>query len=154
MSDIQIPGNQQMVIKVDFSEVQEGFDPIPAGVYTGRCEKIEYKTGKDSGIPYLNYTFQITGPKYEGRKLWYVNSLGNTSLWKVKETFTAFGLEGGCELHVDESSNLVTNPEFFDAEVGLEVVDDEYRGQKRGVINRVYKLEGTATTSLPFDIPL
>lgn len=64
--------------------------------------------GQDSGEPYWSWEFEVVSPEkaltavkpgdepvminIKGRRLWMITSLGESSDWKMKETFAAFGV--------------------------------------------------------------
>ena len=70
---------------IDFSDVQDGFELLPEGNYEAVLSKIEQKVGRDSGKPYVEWTFDLTEDDYPGRKGFYNTSLQPQSLWKLKE---------------------------------------------------------------------
>lgn len=81
------------------SEAEDGFKPMEEGLY--EVELLEVQTekngkplaGKDSGVPYWNWVFQIPedADRYKKRRFWVVTSLGESSAFKMKECFKAFG---------------------------------------------------------------
>ena len=52
---------------IDFSDVQDGFELLPEGNYEAVLSKIEQKVGRDSGKPYVEWTFDLTEDDYPGR---------------------------------------------------------------------------------------
>ena len=78
---------------VDQAEVQD-IGPIPEGRYKGRLREVRKEEGNKG--PYLRWEFDEIrgmqdGKKYPGHQ-WVNTSLSDNALWKVKETFLAFGV--------------------------------------------------------------
>ena len=58
--------------KLTFSYKSEGYDPdaydlVPAGTYTAKIDKVDYRENKAKTGHYLNIQFKILGPKQAGR---------------------------------------------------------------------------------------
>jgi len=70
----------------DLTQVEEvgGFQPIEAGVYRLTVENAEVKTTKAGTGEYINVTFEITGDKYNKRKLWKMFNIKNPNDVAVK----------------------------------------------------------------------
>lgn len=68
-----------------------GFEPIPEGVYEVALRDVEIKEGQKA--PYWLWTFEVpaSAEEFSGRRLWLNTSLSENALWKLKETFDAFG---------------------------------------------------------------
>lgn len=74
---------------IDFSNVQDSFEPVPAGTYPAVLTEITSKVSQ-KGDPYLTFAFTLTD-EYEGRKAWRNFSLLPQSLWAVKIALMALG---------------------------------------------------------------
>ena len=79
-----------MSIHIDFSNVEDAFEPLPTGAYPVQVTAVEVRDGQ-SGFPYLNWTFEVQDGEFTGRKLWGVTSLSPKALWKLKEFLKAVG---------------------------------------------------------------
>ena len=95
--------------KVDFTGVQTGFTPVPAGQYPVIFAKGEIKDSKSTpGAKVVNAELTITdegGEEASGRKLFLNWSLQPKALFRIKGDAVAFGvdpddLEG--EVDIDE----------------------------------------------------
>ena len=116
-----------MSIRVDFTDVQDGFQPIPEGKYDATVFEVEQKVGQNSGKPYLNWQLKIQGGEFDGRRVFYMTSLSPGALWKLKANLNALGyskeqLEGDFEL---DPTDLVGR------ECTAIITHEEYQGQVR-----------------------
>lgn len=68
-----------------------GFEPLPEGVYDVALRDVEVKEGQKA--PYWLWTFEVPtdASEHAGRRLWLNTSLSENALWKLNETFGAFG---------------------------------------------------------------
>lgn len=75
---------------VEKTEKVEGgsFEPLAAGAYHVRLMNVDTSKSGPSG-PYWSWEFDVIG---ESGKLWTNTSLSEKALWKLKETFDAFGV--------------------------------------------------------------
>ena len=112
---------------VDFTGVSSGFEKIEPGTYLARVEKIEQRMSQ-ANKPYLNWTFNIVGGQYDGRKAFYMTSLAPNALWKLKDMLVnAFGLD-----REDLKGSFdFDETEFIGEEVALIVGEEEYQGEMR-----------------------
>lgn len=78
---------------IDFSNVKDGFEPMPAGKYEAVLTAYEMKIAKQSNSPYVALTFDISEPEYEGRKAWRNFSLQPQALWALKQALVAMGID-------------------------------------------------------------
>ena len=122
------------MIRVNFSEVGT-FEPVDAGVYKLQLTKVEIRESQKSEYPYVNWTFEIREGNFQGRKIWYTNSLtpGGGPAYYLQRTLVALG--------VDPNSLVgdVEFPEnFFESLVGAEcqaaIIQGAYAG---GISNRI-----------------
>ena len=128
---------------IDFSDVQDGFELLPEGNYEAVLSKVESKIGKDSGKPYLEWTFDLTEDAYPGRKGFYNTSLQPQSLWKLKEMLVnVFHLEADSlagEFDFDEE-------ELIGIPVILVMEHRVWNGATRDGVADVLPAEGTGIT--------
>jgi hypothetical protein len=82
--------NSEVATKVENAE--DGFKPVDEGIYTLQLvEDVDVKEGKKG--PYWKWTFVIPeGMEHAGRKFFTNTSLSDAAYFKLKETFTAFGV--------------------------------------------------------------
>jgi|SRR5690606_841949 len=78
-----------MPIKIPMGEAQGGdFEPIEPGLYEATIFDIQLKTGRDSGQPYLEFTYKL---KENNRRAWDNYSLQPQSLGFLKRLLSRFG---------------------------------------------------------------
>lgn len=81
-----------------------GFDPIPAGTYHLRLRDVDSDRQGAAG-PYWSWEFEILDEGFTGRRLWNNTSLAENALWKMNETFKAFG--AGMDTDTDDLCGMV-----------------------------------------------
>lgn len=116
-----------MGIRVDFTNVGGGFEPIPEGTYDATVFEVEQKVGQNSGKPYLNWQFKIQGGEHDGRRAFYMTSLSPNALWKLKQNLSELGfskeqLAGEFDLDLTELIGL---------ECSIVIGHEEYQGEMR-----------------------
>jgi hypothetical protein len=78
---------------VDLTDVKSG-GAISDGRYAAKIVEWEEKTGKDSGEPYIQLTWEITSEKSNGRNVRFDNySLQPNALWRLKGLLEALEYE-------------------------------------------------------------
>ena len=82
--------NSDIANKVE--QAEDGFKPVPEGVYVLQLmEDVDVRDGKKA--PYWRWTFEIPeGEEFAGRRFWTNTSLSEAAYFKLKETFSAFGV--------------------------------------------------------------
>ena len=120
-----------MPIRVDFTDVDGGFDLLEKGVYDAVVYNVEVRDSR-AGKPYINWEFKITGPTGEGRRQWYTTSLQSQALWKLKQLLIRLGakekdLAGVVDLDLEQyigrKCRIVIDHEQYQGEVRNRVVD-------------------------------
>ncbi len=141
--------------KFDFSEIPDSV--VPEGEVEAVITKIELRTSKSSGQPYLNWEFTIAEGDYENSKLWMITSLTDKSLFRLKQVAESLGFTETFELEIDEDTNLVTYPMLDGTAVTLKVHHEEYQGRKQARVNEIvdyhtmHHLEGVETKAFEED---
>ena len=133
------------LLKIDFSKAEGASDPVAEGDYLARAVRVTYSRSKSSNQPMLNFEYVIH-PDHEtaaGRHLWNNASLAPKALWRTKQVFEAHGIdvEGDFDLDVDEDTGSVKNDEFFQSDVVLTVINEEYQGVMRSKVSAVRAAE-------------
>jgi len=134
-----------MAIRVNMSGVQDRPEALPAGYYQAAVLSVEQKVGKDSGQPYLKWTFQVGGEgeePYAGRKAFFNTTLAPQGLFNLKRTLKALGyedeaLQGEFEFDPNDVTGL---------DCTLVVVPDVYQGETVSRVDRVLPA-GTSSAS-------
>ena len=137
-----------MGLRVDFTNVGSGFEPIPDGEYEATVYSCEVKTGQTSGQPYLNWQFKLQGGEFDGRRVFYTTSLQPQSLWNLKKLLIALGynaedLKGSFDLEPIMS-------EVPGMECVVVIGHEEYNGETR---DRVLDVKAAGSSS-PGDVAL
>lgn len=83
--------NQTMASKVESAE-GGSFEPLPVGAYHVRLRDVDAGRQGPAG-PYWSWEFEVVdeGP-WAQRRLWTNTSLSEAAMFKMKETFGAFGV--------------------------------------------------------------
>lgn len=68
------------------------FDPIPDGAYHVRLRDVDTSREGKAG-PYWSWEYEVVDGEHKSRRLWNNTSLSEAAMFKVKETFDAFGVE-------------------------------------------------------------
>ena len=112
-------------LNLDFSGVQE-YDVLESGNYPVMIETVTMRQSKsDPNAYYLNWDLSITEGDAEGRHLFFMTSLKEKALWRLKTVFESLGIyQEQMALEVDEETGVVYGPELAGL-VGLAVVSQE-----------------------------
>lgn len=120
-----------MSMNLDFTDVKDGFEAIPAGEYPVKVVECEKKMNKAQTGEYLNFAYEVCdGGDQEGARVYDICSLTPKALWKLKATLKALGFD-------------VTGVVDFDVAdtIGLEciavVTVEQYEGRN---VNRVKEI--------------
>ena len=119
-------------LKVDMTGV-ESFTRCPEGQFPAKIVKIEECTIQGSGDDGLKVQFEVTGGSGKGCKVFETLSLGEKALWKLKMLLEALGMKATGKLTIDLDKLL-------NKACAIEVIHDEYNGQKRAKISQYLKL--------------
>jgi hypothetical protein len=144
-------------IKIDFSEVESSFEPLPEGRYECIVETVEVRESKSSDNDYLNWEMKVTEGEHADRRLWMITSLSEKALFRVKDTFLALGvIEEDDEVDVEwdddvditpQEGPVLTNPEVIGLACVAVVTNEVYEGRERNRVNEL--LEAGAGTGSP-----
>ena len=141
-------------MKVDFSEVEGSFEPLPEGAYECVIERIEVRESNSSDHDYLNWELKVTEDDYEDRRLWMITSFSPKALFRLKDIFVALDvIEGDEELDLEWADDvdvtpkegpLLTDPDLIGVAVVAVVTNEMYDGRER---NRVDDLKGVGRSA-------
>lgn len=119
------------MLNLDFSNVPSR-EALPEGVYQLQIAAVE-ETESSNNNPMLKVEYNVLG--VEGaRKLWDNYVLIPKSMWKVKELFTALGIDTSELVEMDVV-------ELVGLEVQGKVIQEMYNGD---IVNRIKKILPTA----------
>ncbi len=118
-------------VRVDMTGV-ESYTRCPEGEWLAKLVKIEEVTIQGSGDDGLKAQFEVLKGDAKGCKVFETFSLGEKALWKLKSFLDAAGMKSDGKLMLDldklEGKTCI-----------LDVVHDEYNGQKRAKISAYIK---------------
>lgn len=140
--------------KLNFSEVAEGFEPLPEGEYEARVAEITLEEGPKG--KYGKIEFEIASGDFDGRKLWLNASHAPKALWRSKGTYIRIGVDPewiNGNPDDDEPEFLETLRECIGNDVSLVVTQEEYDpgdGSDPRIQNRIEKVLPAGAAALPF----
>ena len=124
--------------KIDMSDVAEGFEPIPAGVYPIVVSSLKQsEEDGPSGYPYIILEMTVADGEFENRKLWTNLSMSPKAAFKVKEFLLGVGV----------AEDEINDPE------GFEFDPDEYEGANAAVAVKQESYEGVIRNRVTNFIP-
>lgn len=137
-----------MGVKLNFAEIQGGFEPVPEGRYPVIIDRIEVRESKSSDYNYLNWEMTIQDDDHEGQKLWMITSLSPKALFRLKDIFVNleiiegeeedFELDWEDDVDVTPSEGPVLTEPDLEGMAAVAIVHNElYEGKER---NRVEDL--------------
>ena len=132
-------------INVDFSDVEGGFEVLPAGEYAIVVQKVVLRDSQQSEYPYLNFALEVTEPgDYEGRLLWFTSSFHPKALWRMKEVFENLGVfEENITFEVEEDGDerLVIKPELAGLPAKAVVKVRPYQGNDKNDVETLVPVD-------------
>lgn len=117
--------------KVDMTGV-ESYTRCPEGEFAAKCKKIDMGTVQGSGDDCLKAQFEVLSGDGKGCTVYETFSLGEKALWKLKSFLEAIGVKanGKISLDLDKLEGKICT---------IEVIHDEYNGNKRAKISSYSK---------------
>lgn len=109
------PEITRAVAAIDKDNIDDGFDPIPEGTYTAQITKVTVEKTKAGTGNYLKVELQITGPAYQGRKVFDNINVKNPSQEAVNiglKTLKKIALAIGEETILDTDQMLGASVEI------------------------------------------
>lgn len=141
-------------MKIDFSDVQSGFEPLPEGEYEAIINRVEVRESKSSDNDYLNFEFKITEDEYEERLLWGIRSLSPKALGFLKDWLVALDvIDEDDEIDIEwaddvditpQEGPLLTSPELQGMACIVTVTNEVYEGRERNRIDSLRAAEAAA----------
>lgn len=130
--------------KVDMTGV-ESYTRCPEGEFTAKCKKIDMGTVQGSGDDCLKAQFEVLSGEGKGCTVYETFSLGEKALWKLKSFLEAIGVKanGKISLDLDKLEGKICT---------IEVIHDEYNGNKRAKISSYSKYVPEDTDDYDDDI--
>lgn len=116
------------MLNLDFSNVPSR-EPLDEGIYSLTIAKAE-ETTSSTGNPMLKLEFDVNDVD-GNRKLWDNYVLIDKCMWKVKELFTALGIDTSEIVEMDVS-------ELTGLQVNAKVIQEEYNGDTVNRIKKIY----------------
>lgn len=89
--------SNQVAEAVKTAGESSGFTAMDEGKFRVRLVEVTAKEAKSSGNPMWTWKVEVLGPieggdRYKGRNLWINTVLVDQAMWKLAETFAAFGV--------------------------------------------------------------
>ena len=122
------------VVKVDFTDVEDGYAKVKDGDYLTKIVDIEQKDSQ-SGNPYLKWVLEISEGKHSGKKLSHITSLQSQALFNLKSTLQALGVE------VPRSKMSLRIKDYLGLPLATVVENELYQGKSRSKVVEVYSAE-------------
>lgn len=120
-------------VRIDLSEASEGgaFNPrhVEEGDYVGRIKSCDIQVSK-AGNKQL--VFGITADEVRGGLYPYYCPLEGKGAWKTRVIIEAIGKKA------PKAAASVDTDIFINKPIGFELVDDEYEGRMKSVINQIF----------------
>lgn len=129
------------------------FAPIPSGWYTAKISEAELKTTKAGNGQYINVRYDITGPEYQGRVIFGMLNITNSSQKaedigraQLGELLRAIGLP-----RIGDTDELIGH----DVQIKTKIQKDKTGEYEDKNIVTNWKSAGDAgyTDKIPFDTP-
>ena len=118
---------------IDFTGVESTGLVVPEDDYQVKVIEVEEEEGKKGA--YWNWTLEIADGKFKGKKLYYITSLAPQSLWNLRSTLEALGME------IPDSPVDIDLDELIDMEMGVSVEHEKYKGKTKNRVVDVFNLE-------------
>lgn len=144
-------------MKINFAEVEGSFQPMPEGQYEVIIDKVEVRESKSSDHNYLNWELVVQDDENEGRRLWMITSLSPKALFRLKDVFSALGLDveaDDFELVWDEevevtpqSGPLVLEPDITGMACVAVVRNEVYDGKERNKVDEILSADNATPTA-------
>lgn len=120
-------------VRIDLSEAAEGgaFNPrnVEEGDYKAKIKACEINVSK-AGNKQLLFTIEV--PEVRGATYPYYCPLEGKGAWKTRNIIEAIGKKP------PRAAASVDTDIFINKPIGIELVDDEYEGRMKSVINQVF----------------
>lgn len=130
-------------MKIDMTGV-ESYSRCPEGQFPAKLIKLEECTIQGSGDDGLKAKFEVTGGSGKGSNVFETFSLGEKALWKLKMMLESMNIKANGKMTIDLDK-------LEGKTCGIEVVHDEFNGQKRAKIAQYLKLSDLEDTEADED---
>jgi hypothetical protein len=97
-------------VKVDFTDVEGGFDALPEGNYRGVIDSVENESSQRSGEPMVIIDYKVTEGKLKGTTAREYCSLQKQALFRLKQRLTAIGYEVPAGPFTFDTDDIVGTP--------------------------------------------
>jgi hypothetical protein len=97
---------------------------FPEGTYEAKVVSCEPGESKRSDDALINWKFEITEGPYAGKSISHKTSLGEKSLWKLKQLLEALNYE------IPEDDFDLDPDEVIDSELAIQIADRTYENDK------------------------
>jgi len=127
-----------MEANFDFTNVESGFELLPKGDYPIHLFDVDLKKTQKGDNMYV-LILKIAGGEHKGRQLFFNLPVMQQTMWKIKETLEAFGVE------VPKRAMKIDFDEMLGSKAMAIVDHREYQGKDREDIIGLKPFEGGST---------
>lgn len=124
-----------MKAKFDFTNVSDDFEILPKGKYVVYLFDVDLKKTQKKDDMYV-LILKVAEGEYKGRQLFFNLPVMPQTMWKIKETLEAFGVE------VPKSVLSIDFDELLGKKVVANVDHREYQGKDREDVTGLQPYEG------------
>lgn len=125
---------KKMISVSSLADVETNFR-FPEGTYEAKVIGCEHGESRRSGDDLIDWKFEITEGPYAGKSITHKTSLGEKSLWKLKQLLEALNYD------IPEDDFDLDPDEVMDSELALQIADRTYENDK-GVAVTVSDITG------------
>lgn len=129
-----------MKAKFDFTKVQDDFEVLPKDDYVVYLFDVDLKKTRKGDDMYV-LILKVAEGDYEGRQLFFNLPVMSQTMWKIKETLEAFGME------VPKGTVNIDFDELLGKKAVAEVDHQEYNGKEREDVRALSVYEGSGDDS-------
>ena len=132
------------ILVIDIAGVSTKFEAMPVGIYSAVVDEVEHiVASKKSGKPYIKFTFMITTPEFDGRKVFHNCSLEKAALWKLLKALEALGMDiEGDTLQLDKEA-MIGLP------CNLSLAIEDYQGNAKNNVQDVLPPKNIGASAAP-----
>lgn len=122
-------------IKVDMTNVEDGFPLLPEGDYICKVAKITVEDGEKA--KYLKWELVVGLGQFKGQKIWNNTSLAPQALFRLRDTIQACGVD------VPKSVMSIDTDKFVGKIVGITVAHGTYKGKAKAEVGDLWRVVKT-----------
>lgn len=129
-----------MKANFDFTDVEDGFELLPKGDYAINLFDVDLKKTKAKDDMYV-LVLKVAEGEHKGRQLFFNLPVMQQTMWKIKETLEAFGVE------VPKGAMNIDFDEMLGKKATAIIEHREYQGKDREDVVGLKPYEGGADSA-------